>query len=83
MIDTVDLFWIEGARRISLRFLAWHVLGLQMSNRAQDTHDSIEDARTALSLYNKYVELKAEGAVDATIQSMYRLGRETNWAIPE
>ena len=44
----VELFYLPGSRRISLRFLAWHLLGQQMSNRLQDTHDSIEDARTAL-----------------------------------
>ena len=47
-IAQVDLFYLPGSRRISLRFLAWHLLGQQMSNRLQDTHDSIEDARTAL-----------------------------------
>ena len=47
-ISQVELFYLPGSRRISLRFLAWHLLGQQMSNRLQDTHDSIEDARTAL-----------------------------------
>jgi PAB-dependent poly(A)-specific ribonuclease subunit 2 len=30
IVDTVDLFWINGQRRISLRFLAWHILGAQV-----------------------------------------------------
>ena len=84
VIDTVDLFWLQGSRRISLRFLAWHFLGLQMSSRLQDTHDSIEDARTALQLYRKYEELKNEGqeVLEKAIREMYAVGRENQWEVP-
>jgi PAB-dependent poly(A)-specific ribonuclease subunit 2 len=84
IIDTVELFHQDNQRLISLRFLAWHLLNQQMSSRQQDTHDSIEDAHTALQLYNKYLELKAEGeaAVEATIQMLYDIGRETHWEVP-
>ena len=77
----MNLFWIPGSRRLSLRFLAWHLLGVSMSNRLQDVHDSIEDARTALALYDKYVELEAEGALDDTVQQLYEIGRDTNWEV--
>ncbi len=109
MRDTVELFYLPGSRKISLRFLAWHLLQIRMSSRLQDTHDSIEDARallstchtshvlstchltrprvtgTALALYDKYVELKAigQGAVDAAIQQLYDIGRETRWEVPD
>mmetsp|Transcript_25096 Transcript_25096/g.62193 ORF Transcript_25096/g.62193 Transcript_25096/m.62193 type:complete len:718 (-) Transcript_25096:393-2546(-) len=83
VLDTVDLFYLPGARRISLRFLAWHLLNIQMANRVQGTHDSTEDARTALAIYNKYVELEAQGVVEATIQQLYDIGRETHWEVPE
>ena len=53
-----------------------------MSNRLQDTHDSIEDARTALQLYQKYLELQQEGTLDEAIQQLYEVGRETHWEIP-
>jgi len=82
IIDTVNLFWIEGQRRISLRFLAWHLCGIQMSNRLQDTHDSIEDARTALVLYQKYLELQAEGVFEQALEDMYDVGRDLNWEVP-
>ena len=82
VVDTVHLFWIPGARKISLRFLAWHLLGDSMANRLQDKHDSIEDAQTALALYNRYLALQSEGAVDEAIQQLYDIGRETNWQIP-
>ena len=52
-----------------------------MSNRLQDTHDSIEDARTALALYDKYVELEAEGSLDDMVQQLYEIGRDTNWEV--
>ena len=82
MVDTVHLFWIPGSRRLSLRFLAWHLLGEQMANRMADQHDSIEDAQTALNLYNKYRALQKAGMVEETIQQLYDLGRETNWQVP-
>jgi len=81
--DTVNLYWLEGHRRIGLRFLAWHVLGDSMSNRMHDTHDSIEDARTALALYDKYKQLKAEGLFEKTLQQLYDIGRDTQWEVPD
>lgn len=82
IVDTVELFYLPGSRRISLRFLAWHLLGQQMSNRLQDTHDSIEDARTALQLYAKYRELSAKGTLQENITNLYAVGRETHWEVP-
>jgi PAB-dependent poly(A)-specific ribonuclease subunit 2 len=48
VVDTVDLFYLKKQRKISLRFLAAYLLRQDIQ---QVTHDSIEDARTALSLY--------------------------------
>ena len=83
IVDTVNLFYDENEkRRISLRFLAWHLLGETMANRMQDKHDSIEDARVALQLYKLYVELQKNGKVEETIHRLYDVGRDTNWALP-
>ena len=48
MVDTVNLFYMKKQRKISLRFLAAYLLKQDIQ---QTTHDSIEDARTALNLY--------------------------------
>jgi PAB-dependent poly(A)-specific ribonuclease subunit 2 len=47
------------------------------------THDSIEDAVTALRLYKKYLELKKEGRVMDALTQMYDLGKELSWKVPE
>jgi len=57
VIDTVELFHLDGQRKISLRFLASCLLNLDIQT---ETHCSIEDARTALILFNKYLELQQE-----------------------
>lgn len=48
VIDTVFLFHFKRQRKLSLRFLASYVL---QEDIQQNTHDSIEDARTAVKLY--------------------------------
>jgi hypothetical protein len=74
VIDTVDLYFIkERQRRISLRFLTWFILKQDIQ---LETHDSIEDARSALLLYKAYQELEEERAFDDKLEELYRVGRE-------
>jgi PAB-dependent poly(A)-specific ribonuclease subunit 2 len=74
VIDTVDLYFIkERQRRISLRFLTWFILKQDIQ---LETHDSIEDARSALLLYKAYQELEEQRAFDDKLEELYRVGRE-------
>ncbi|KAF7323198.1 PAN2-PAN3 deadenylation complex catalytic subunit PAN2 [Mycena chlorophos] len=80
VIDTVDLYFLQARqRRLSLRFLSWFVLG---ENIQTDTHDSIEDARSALNLYKAYQELESAGEFDKKLEEIYREGRQYNFKPP-
>lgn len=48
-----------------------------------ETHDSIEDARTALLLYKHYLKLqKEEGGVNKALNELYDLGKARQWKLP-
>ncbi|EGN96198.1 hypothetical protein SERLA73DRAFT_170610 [Serpula lacrymans var. lacrymans S7.3] len=80
VIDTVDLYFLKARqRRLSLRFLSWFVLH---ENIQTDTHDSIEDARSALRLYKAYHEFEEQGIFDMKLEELYREGRQYNWKPP-
>lgn len=63
-------------RKLSLKYLAKVVLNI---NIQEGNHDSNEDARTALELYYKYLELKKEGKWEETITRIYEVGRQCNF----
>ena len=46
-----------------------------------DTHDSIEDARTAMRIHNRYLELIEEGpqALNDAIDHVYETGHRLKW----
>lgn len=74
VIDTVDLYFLRNRqRRLSLRFLSWFVLG---ENIQTETHDSIEDARSALRLYKAYHEFEERGVFDEKLEELYRAGKQ-------
>ena len=80
VIDTIDLFFLKSRlRKLSLAFLAWYLLkeDIQM-----ETHDSIEDSRTALKLYRKFLEFEDAGILEPMLQDIYRAGRDVNFKPP-
>ncbi|KAK4703268.1 PAB-dependent poly(A)-specific ribonuclease subunit 2, partial [Phenoliferia sp. Uapishka_3] len=80
IIDTVNIYHqAHRQRKLSLRFLAWAVLHSAIQ---ADTHDSIEDARTALQLYEEHNRLEAQGAWEDCLEEVYHEGRQTNFMVP-
>ena len=82
VIDTVELFYLpREKRKISLRFLAYVILGVTIQS---ETHDSIEDARTAFMLYRRYLELmeKGEDHFNGVLLNVYRMGNIHKWEVP-
>ena len=76
VVDTVELFHFKRQRKLSLRFLARRLLGIDIQ---QGSHDSIEDARTALRLYAKYQELQQDGTFRDVLLDLYRHGKAYGW----
>ncbi|OJA15705.1 hypothetical protein AZE42_08691 [Rhizopogon vesiculosus] len=80
VIDTVDLYFLRSRqRRLSLRFLSWFVLHEHIQT---DTHDSIEDARSALRLYKAYYDFEERRVFDDKLEELYREGKQYNWKPP-
>ena len=81
VVDTVHLFHLGGQRMLSLRFLAATLLKIDVQAAGAGGHDSIEDARTALLLYKKYLALKEAGQFRQTLEQLYAHGRATGWVV--
>lgn len=79
--DTAEFFYLpEFKRKLSLKFLAYILLKEKVQT---GNHDSIEDAHTALLLYEKYMELKEQGDLDITLYGIYRDGQQLRYKVPE
>jgi PAB-dependent poly(A)-specific ribonuclease subunit 2 len=76
IVDTVELFHFKRQRKLGLRFLARFLLGAHIQ---RGSHDSVEDARTALALYAKYLRLQRRGTLQATLLELYRFGKTHGW----
>lgn len=46
-------------------------------------HDSIEDARTALLLYKKYLELESADEFEISLRRVYNKGYNLRFKVPE
>ena len=76
VFDTVELFHKPRQRKIALRFLASFLLNEEIQSQ---THDSIEDANTAMKVYKKYSELVEKGTFKATLDKIYLDGQRRDW----
>lgn len=81
VIDTQDLFSLgsRARRKLSLRFLAWTVLQEDIQRSTDIGHDSIEDARTALKLWRKYLEYENAGVLETIMDEIWHKGRATDF----
>lgn len=80
VIDTIELLYVKSRlRKLSLAFLAWYLLKEDIQ---LETHDSIEDARTALKLWRKYQEFEDAGILETMLRDIYTKGRELNFKAP-
>lgn len=79
--DTIEFYYLPDFRRkLSLKFLAFIVLkeAVQTSN-----HDSIEDANTALRLYERFIELQLTGEFENELNRIYSEGQQLRFRVPE
>ncbi|KAH3765975.1 PAN2-PAN3 deadenylation complex catalytic subunit PAN2 [Pelomyxa schiedti] len=76
IIDTVELFHLRLHRNLSLKFLAAILLHVDVQT---ENHCSIEDAQTALALYNHYQQLSESGKLEHVLEEIYAYGKQSNW----
>ncbi|UYV77924.1 PAN2 [Cordylochernes scorpioides] len=62
--------------------LGWAMWSSDLRIQAE-THDSIEDAKTALQLFKKYQQLETEGKVKEALKKLYEVGRNLQWQVPD
>lgn len=77
IIDTGDIYYIpEKQRRLSLKYLCWYLLN---KNIQEVTHDSIEDAKSTLEIYQMYLYLKEKGFFEQVLSDIYAVGQPINF----
>lgn len=78
-IRDTAIYFLRGKRYLSLRYLAFALLD---RNVQEGNHDSIEDAYTALILYQKYLDLQTQGTLEQVLDRIYSEGRALNYRVP-
>uniref|UniRef100_A0A1I7U3B4 USP domain-containing protein n=1 Tax=Caenorhabditis tropicalis TaxID=1561998 RepID=A0A1I7U3B4_9PELO len=68
IIDTVVLLRLETQRMLSLQFLVKEILG-EIIQSAE--HDSVVDARYALKLYRRYMQINDQGTLGSEMRRIY------------
>eukprot|EP00049_Salpingoeca_infusionum_P008654 m.142949 g.142949 ORF g.142949 m.142949 type:complete len:1353 (-) comp14075_c0_seq2:455-4513(-) len=84
VIDTVNLFYLVGQRKLSLRFLAWYLLNISVQTDSAFGHDSVEDSVTALKLYEYYLTIHEDDSkFHSVMQDLYSFGQTVRFQVPE
>lgn len=74
VLDTVNLYTSEDhKRKLSLRFLTWFLLKKDIQT---SSHDSIEDARYALLLYNLWKDFNRDGRLSDVMDDIFFEGHK-------
>lgn len=80
VVDTVSIYYDPlRHRKLSLRFLVWFLLKQEIQLAE---HDSIEDARSALLLYKKYLTFCEEGRFADVLDDVYESGKRLGFKPP-
>ncbi|GMM37556.1 poly(A)-specific ribonuclease [Saccharomycopsis crataegensis] len=78
--DTLKLYSKKDVKRkLGLKFLMFAVLGKDVQT---GNHDSIEDARSALELYDRYADLVSAGKFENELNRIYREGTILGFKVP-
>lgn len=78
--DTAHLFYLpEFKRKLSLKFLAYVLLKEKVQT---GNHDSVEDAYTALMLFQKHEELTRSGDLESVLYQVYMEGQQRRFRAP-
>ncbi|ANZ73301.1 BA75_01395T0 [Komagataella pastoris] len=78
--DTAELYFLKmEKRKLSLKFLTYAVLRREVQ---KGNHDSIEDAKAALMLYRKYIQLNNTGELQHTLEEVYMEGQMLSFRVP-
>lgn len=79
VVDTVVLFRDRSKRLLSLRFLVGTLIGSDIQTDTSGGHDSVEDAVSALKLYEVYRKLQERSQVEETVRRLYNYGYAHAW----
>ena len=84
VVNTLRIFKCYGRSLHHLRdmLLLYNFVFVPELKIQSVTHDSIEDARTALALYQKYCQLQSSGNFKEELEALYQVGKKMQWQVP-
>ena len=80
MVDRSIACLLVACNDLVIRLRSIIIAGLTIQS---ETHDSTEDANTALQLYRKYEQFSAKGEFRKVLKQLYDDGRKSGWKVEE